>query len=133
MRPGFVVPLLMTVGSCFTGPSVKSFAPAQSPRGIAADLRLERRTRIQGELLEVQDTALLVLRDNARVMIVPLRVIGAGAFRKRGILIASGHMAPKARERLRLVSRFPAGLTPELRARLFAAYGQTEPDGVTPP
>lgn len=124
----------MAVGACYTGPSVKSFTPAQAPRGIAAYLRLERgKTRIQGELLEVQDTALLVLRDDARVTIVPLRAIRAGYFPKRGILIGAGRMHPKDRERLRLVCRFPAGLTPELRARLLAAYGQAEPDGLTPP
>lgn len=128
------MPLLMAVGACYVGPTVKSFAPAQAPRGIAVNLRLERgKTRIQGELLEVQDTALLVLRDDARVTIVPLRAIRAGFFPQRDILIGAGRMDPKDRERLRLVSRFPAGLTPELRARLLAAYGQTEPDGVMPP
>lgn len=138
MRRALVVPLLIAVtwGACYTGPSVKSFAPAQSPRGIAADLRVDRgKTRIQGELLEVQDSALLVLRDGPRprVTIVPLRAIRAGFFPNVGTLSGAGRMAPKDRERLRLLSRFPAGLTPELRARLLAAYGQSEPDGVTPP
>jgi len=138
MRRAFLVPLLIAViwGACYTGPSVRSFAPAQSPRGIWADLRVDRgKARIQGELLEVQDSALLVLRDGPRprVTIVPLRAIRAGFFPKLGTLRGAGRMAPKERERLRLVSRFPAGLTPELRARLLSAYGQTEADGLTPP
>ena len=136
MRPAFVVPLLMAVTACYTGPSAKSFAPARSPRGIAADLRIERtRKHVQGELLEVQDTALLVLRDDdpPRVTIVPIRAIRAGFFPRYGMLIVQSSVEPQDRERLRLVSRFPAGLTPELQARLLAAYGQTEADGVTPP
>jgi len=62
-----------------------------------------------------------------------LGAIRAGYFRKSGILIARGRIDPTHREQLRLVSRFPAGLSPELRARLLAAYGQTEADGLTPP
>ena len=131
MRAAFAVPLLVAAGACFTGPSVHTFAPARAPAGIAADLRLAQKTRIQGELLEVQDSALLVLQGNARVIIVPIARIRYGYFAKRGMLIASGQIDAKDREQLRLVSRFPAGLTAELRARLLSAYGQTEPDQVT--
>ena len=125
------MPLLVVAGACFTGPSVRTFAPARSPGGIAADLQLDRKTHIQGEVLEVQDTALLVLQRNARVIIVPIGRIRYGYFVKRGVLIQSGWISAKDRERLRIVSRFPAGLTAELRARLLSAYGQTEPDQVT--
>lgn len=131
MRAAFAVPLLVAAGACFAGPRARSFAPTQSARGITADLRLDRKTRIQGELLEVQDTALLVLQGNARVILVPIGRIGWGSFAKRWMVIDYGRMSAKERERLRLVSRFPGGLTAELRARLLSAYGQTEPDQVT--
>jgi hypothetical protein len=134
MRRSWIVPVaLLGFSACAVGASTRTFAPANEPQGIEADLRLERgKTRIQGELLEVQDTALLVLRDDARVTVVPLRAIRFGSFHRRGTLIVGGRVRPNERERLRLVSRFPAGLTPELRARLLAAYGQTEIERVGP-
>lgn len=126
--------LIGALGACFTGPSARTFPPARDPGGIAADLRLElRQGRLRGELLEVQDSALVVLRDDSLVTIVPIRAIRSGSFAKPGLLIANGYISRRGRERLRLVSRFPAGLTPELRARLLAAYGQTAPDSMKAP
>jgi hypothetical protein len=125
-----VVIALWSVLACYVGPNVENFGPANGPEGIEAELRLRaagKRGTVLGEVLEVQDTALLVLRAN-RVVLVPLRVIQTGRFRDRGVLIENGGIARGALSRLRLVSRFPAGLTPEIRTRLLAAYGQTEPD-----
>jgi hypothetical protein len=131
MRPTAAVAIVScAVLACYVGPSVETFAPANGPQGIEAELRVRaagKRGTVLGEVLEVQDTAVLVLRAN-RVVLVPLRVIQTGRFRDRGVLIENGGIARGALSRLRLVSRFPAGLTPTLRARLLAAYGQTEPE-----
>jgi hypothetical protein len=115
---------------CAVGPTTRNFGPAAGPRGIAADLRVRwgPTGRIQGEVLEVQDTALVLLSAN-RVVLVPIRAIGVGKFSRRGTLIEEGRVSRRSLDRLRIVSRFPAGLTPEVRARLLAAYGQTAPDG----
>jgi hypothetical protein len=132
MRRSLVVPVLLAaLGACYHGPSARTFAPAQWPDGIEADLRLKG-ARVRGELLEVQDSALLVLRDS-QIVLVPIRAIRTGDFHQRGVLIDHGRISEPELHRLRLVSRFPSGLTPELRARLLATYGQTEADGVTPP
>lgn len=127
LRASAVAIIAWAVLACHVGPSTRTWAPANGPHGIAADLRLKR-SRVQGELLEVQDSALLVLRDE-RVVLVPLAAIRVGAFSQRGALIWDGRTSAGTLPRLRLVSRFPAGLTPEIRARLLAAYGQTTPDG----
>jgi hypothetical protein len=127
----WIVPIAVAaLAACYSGPSVDNFAPAQGPKGIEADLRVARE-RILGELLEVQDSALLV-RRGPQLLLVPLREIKSGSFAKRGVLISGGRADPMVLEGLRLVSRFPAGLTPELRARLLAAYGQTEIEWVGP-
>jgi hypothetical protein len=127
----WIVPIAAAaLAACHSGPSVESFAPARGPYGIEVDLRVARE-HILGELLEVQDSALLV-RRGAQLLLVPLRVIKSGSFDTRGVLISGGRADPKVLEQLRLVSRFPAGLTPELRARLLAAYGQTEIERVGP-
>jgi hypothetical protein len=135
MRPGFLLPLLAVVAACPVGPSAGGFAPAQSPQGIRADIRLSGRgnTKLVGELLEVRDSTLLLLRDTARVVEVPIRAIRSAAFVKQGLLIARGKLSPGDREKLRLMSRFPTGLRPEVESQLLAAYGQTEPERVPQP
>lgn len=115
---------------CAVGPSTRNFGPATGPRGIAADLRVRwgATGRLQGELLEVQDTALVLLIAN-RVVLVPIRVIQFGRFSRRGVLIENGKVHVRSLDRLSLVSRFPDGMKPDIMARLLAAYGQTQPDG----
>lgn len=125
MRAYIAVAGALLCAGCYHGPSIYSFEPVQRPNGVDADLRLEKK-RVRGELLEVQDTALIVLTDSARVVSVPLRVIQAGTFDKLGTLIIEGLEPQSAVATLRPFSRFPAGLTPELRTRLLAVYGQTE-------
>lgn len=133
MKPALVLPALAVILACPTGTSVGGFAPAKSPNGIRADIRIAKsKTRIVGELLEVRDSMLLVLRDGARVTAVPIQDIRSASFAKMGVLISDGEFLGDL-ERLRLVSRYPAGLAAELEAQLLAAYGQTEPDRVTPP
>lgn len=130
MRPLLISVVILSLGGCFVGPSVGGFPPAQGPEGIAADLHLKD-ARVRGELLEVQDTAIVVLREQ-RVVFVPLEAIDYGTFRQRGTLIVDGRFFDEAAAaKLRLVSRFPAGLSPERRAALLAAYGQSEPDRVS--
>ena len=131
MRRSWIVPVtVLGFVACAVGPTTRNFGPAAGPQGIAADLRVKwgRTGRLQGELLEVQDTALVLLSAN-RVTLVPIRVILVGRFSRRGTLIAEGRASGQSLTRLKTVSRFPAGLTPEIRTRLLAAYGQTAPDG----
>jgi hypothetical protein len=133
MKPPLLLALLAAVLACPSGTNVRKFAPARSPNGIQADLRVgKQQTRIMGELLEVRDTSLLVLRDGARVTSIPIRQIRSGSFARLGTLIASGRVSGGDREQLRLVSRFPGGLGPEIAAQLLGAYGQTEPDRAVP-
>lgn len=128
MRGALMMPVaVLGFMGCAVGPSAQTFAPAKGPQGIEADLHF-RRGRLVGELLEVQDTVLVVLAAK-RVVVVPLRVIRVGSFRTRGAVILDGRATLTTLAWLRMVSRFPSGLTPELNARLLAAYGQTAPDG----
>lgn len=129
-RSWLVLVALVGVLGCAVGPTTREFGPATGPRGIAADLRVRwgPTGRIRGELLEVHDTALVVLSAD-RVLLVPIRLIRSGRFSGRGTLIEDGRASGRSLARMKVVSRFPAGLTPELRTRLLAAYGQTAPDG----
>jgi hypothetical protein len=111
------------------GPTARSFPPATEPQGIGADLRFEEDSqRIHGELLAVQDTVFVLLSDAHRVVHVPISAIVVGRFTRRGTLIEDGWVSERSLAWLKLVSRFPAGLTPEISAKLLAMTGQAAPD-----
>jgi len=129
MKTAFLLPLLGFIAACPLGPSAHRLA--NSANGIHTDVQLVGRptVRFSGELLAVRDSTLLVLReDDAHVVEVPIRAIRSGSFQQHGTLIDGGKIERTKREKLRLMSRFPGGLSPELEARLLAAYGQTEPE-----
>lgn len=125
MRRYIAITSVVVLAACYHGPSIYKFSPVQEPYGVDADLRL-RKIRVRGELLEVQDSALIVLTDSNKIVSVPVSVIQAGIFDKLGQLIGEGIKPGPGLARLRPFSRYPTGLTPELRARLLGAYGQTE-------
>lgn len=129
MRSSIMLTVAVVAG-CTIGPTTGKFAPATGPQGIMADLRVKwgPKGRVQGELLEVQDTALMVL-SASRLVLVPLRLIQVGRFPGRGTLIENGRAGRSTLDQLQLVSRFPDGMKPDIMARLLAAYGQTQPDG----
>ena len=121
-RPWLYGPLLATL-ACQLGGRVNRFAPATQPAGVAVTLWLRGGATGQGELLAVQDTALVVLAQDT-VTLVPYRVLAAGRFTQVGELTETPPPRDFA-EKLRLVSRFPQGLTAEMLTRLLAAYGQS--------
>jgi hypothetical protein len=90
---------------------------------VAVALELRGGGRAQGELLAVQDTALVLLARDT-VTLVPYDALKAGEFSQVGELRGT-LPAPDFARRLRLVSRFPQGLTPDMLARLLAAHGQS--------
>jgi len=114
-------PVLATLG-CNIGGRVDRFAPAKRPEGVAVALELRGGGRAQGELLAVQDTALVVLARDT-VTLVRYDALNAGQFSQVGDL-REMPPAPDFASRLRLVSRFPQGLTTDMLARLLAAHGQ---------
>lgn len=117
--------LLATVAAgCRVGPRLDNYAPAQHPHGVAAQLQTGSGA-VRGELLEVQDTALLLLAPERALILVPYSQIREGSFGPAGVDI-SGTPSLRAQERLRTFSRYPQGLSPELRRQLLAAYGQAE-------
>lgn len=123
-RSSMLVATVLFCAGCYHGQRLATFPSAYTPAGIFSDLRL-RETRVQGELLEVHDSALVVVTPEAKVTLVYFDDIRSWRFgQKGGALIGEGGDVPVAR--LRTFSRYPAGMTPDVRARLLSAYGQTE-------
>jgi hypothetical protein len=120
-----LVPVLVSAGllGCPVGPSVGKYPPAHTPFGAQATLTVGRNTLI-AELLDVRDSALVVLHER-QIMLVPYNAIRKGTFAGLSVKITAEH-PPTAedRESLRVVSRFPQGMTLGLERRLLAAYGQ---------
>ncbi len=126
--------VLVTLIGCTVGPSVQTFNPATNPQGIHASLLTLIGSRIEGELLEVRDSGLVVLADDELVL-APYGSIRRARFdqmRRLNFGPRAGLTGPRIgltdekREELRLLSRFPQGIDGEVLNRLLAAYGQTK-------
>jgi len=116
--------LLLAVNACHIGASAGSVAAERGPFGAAAELNLGA-TELKGELVAVRDSGLIMLPAGGRITFVPFSRIAEGRFAH---VPASLHgrqpPTPKERDALRVASRFPQGLSPDLEQRLLAAYGQ---------
>ncbi len=113
--------------ACHVGTRVFSFGPAVDPEGVSAQIVTNAGT-FEAELLAVSDTALLLLR-NRTVVLARYAVIRAATFQQVSETVDRG-VAPDSatRERLRLISRFPQGVSREQLRALLAAYGQAAVD-----
>ena len=120
----FLLPLtaLLLLGACLVGTTGRSYAPAKGPAGATVSLDLTGRREVSGELLAVEESSLLVLQERELVR-VAVALIESGKAPK--ISFSGEGLAGDTRERLRLVSRYPQGVSAELEARLLQAYGAT--------
>ncbi|HKP49385.1 MAG TPA: hypothetical protein VJU17_05170 [Gemmatimonadales bacterium] len=117
-----LIALLLSAG-CSVGSKVKNYAPAQGPAGAMLELELEGKRALIGELMAVADSSLLV-QSGGRLHRVRLALIESG--KAPSVRFTSAPLPPEVREHLRLISRYPQGISPELESRLLQAYGQTE-------
>lgn len=128
-RPlGHATPLLLAalaVSGCLRfGTTGDDLTPAQGPKG--AHVEVQTAELIGGELLAARDDGLVLLRPQG-VVLVPF-----AAIRERTSIEGAVRLQPfttpglQDRERLRLLSRFPAGIPEAYLIRLLNDAGQTE-------
>ena len=121
--------MALTLAACTLGSRPATFGPAQSPRGIEARITPwalhYTAATIAGELLSVTDSGLVLLSADRRLLHAHWPALQSARFRQLGVRLDNGN-APdhQARERLRLVSRYPQGLSAELASRLLASLGR---------
>ena len=121
------------IGACYTSPPPEGFGQALQPNGVQGTLTVTGGKRVHGELLEVRDSAYVLLVDN-RVAVVPYRAIQEAGFEHQDWACCSyANPSASVRERLRWSSRFPFGIRDEALAALLRASGQTRPDSVASP
>lgn len=127
MRQFFTAGLIAVslVTGCRFGPKLENVTLAKTPRGTMMEV-----TRISGvvngELLAVTDDALVVL-EGRRIVTVPFVEIRDARSSELGRdyrISGQKRPDPDAMARLRRVSHFPQGITPEIEARLLTVYQQ---------
>src|SRR5262245_56727017 len=124
LLPAFAALFILT--SCFRyGATADSFPPALTPKGILGDI-VTNRTEYRAELIEVRETGIVLLALTT-FRLVPYSAIRSTRFDHISASI-SNRKTPSTmvRERLRLVSRFPQGLSKELLEKLLSANTQIE-------
>lgn len=108
---------------CYTGPHALEFGPARSGHGVAGQLILQNQ-RVQGELLALSDTALLMESAN-RILLIPRSAVDEARFENlpahRG-----ADLTGDVFEAYRLLSRFPAGISATTLRTLLFQFGQSE-------
>jgi hypothetical protein len=129
MTRATAVAVALLAAGCRLGTTAPKFVPSLAPEGVRATLVL-RSGRVTGELLAVTDSALVIRRyaETPPIAFVRYRAIYSSSFHQVGAALEGGR-PPRAedRETLRLVSRFPQGLSPELLQQLLSGYAQTDP------
>jgi len=145
MKRVLIVLLVATcAAACSYGLTTEKLRHTSSPRGVTARITTSS-TEFRGELVQVQDAGLLILTssrgsdrapEHERLLrVVPFGAIRSTAFEQLGYAYHISDGRPpnaQTRERLRLVSRFPYGLAPELLKQLLDSCGQAAVAGVQP-
>lgn len=141
----FILLLISCVtASCMFGMTDEKFTPARNPSGIETRITTAS-GELRGELIEVQDSAMILSawlasppkeepkNEGRKLRIVPYAAIRRAEFDQLDsrFAIRDGQAPPgNVRERLRLVSRFPYGMSPEILAELLRVHGQTSLAGL---
>ena len=136
-RPGLrliSVSAIALTSACRTSPAPDRFRPAFVPNGVHGVITLDSGKRVEVELLEVTDTAYVVLTGN-RVAVAPYRALRRVYFEHQDWMDQPDHADPSSelRERLRYASRFPFGMPAATLAELLRRGGQDRPDNLAAP
>ena len=136
-----VTSIACLLSACTIGMSTSEFKPSRSPHGVRTTVSTAGGD-FEGELIEVRDASVVILEDGAagggpgvraqRLRMAPFSSIRLATFEQRPRLQLRDGQPPSAetRERLRLVSRFPYGMSPAVERDLLKAYGQDAFAGV---
>jgi hypothetical protein len=126
LRPLLPLGVLLLQG-CFTlGPSAANHPRVGTPFGIQLEVS-HAGGQLTGELLEVREDGILLLQGQSFVYAPYERIRQArDPAGTRRSFISGGPPSAQNRERLRLQSRYPQGLSAEHLEALLARYGESE-------
>lgn len=133
--------IVLVLMGCSTSVEVKDFKPAQGPRGIQMELKLNGNVidgdEVSGELLAVRGDGVLLNVDDYpdstkaanTIVLIPFWMMDTAKLEQMGSTKVQSQGEEKNKiylERLRLVARFPQGLSDELLTELLASMGQEQ-------
>jgi len=112
--------------ACSVGMTTTKYPPALGPKGVTVHVQTAQ-GQLSGELIEVRDSG-IVMADQKLRFLPYSEILSSDVEKTSTPFSIANRTAPKpvVREHLRLLSRFPYGLTSELTQQLLSAYGQTE-------
>lgn len=112
---------------CVRGANPARMPFAQQPVGAQVTLQA-RSARYVGELLEVRNDGLVLMEPKGRILFAPFSVVRRLTANKLGDAFGLTAGMPNADRiaRLRSISHFPQGMTPDIQKRLLALMAQPE-------
>lgn len=119
---------LTTLSACALGANAENWDVAKGPAGATVDVTT-RSAKIKAELIEVGDEGVVLRRSDGKLLFARYSVIDNIIAPRQGSAYKAGRKmppSPSARANLKLISHFPHGITPEIRATLLAASGQSD-------
>lgn len=133
--------ILLALAGCSTSVEVEDFKPAQGPQGIQMELTLNGNVidgnKLSGELLAVRDDGVLLNVDDypdsasaaKTVVLIPFWMMDTAKLEQMGRakVESQGEEQNKVYlDRLRLLARFPQGLSEDLLTKLLTETGQEQ-------
>ena len=121
--------LTLVLSGCMTSKSPAKYVRATSVQGTLGSVHLRDGQTYDGELLAVDDSAFVLLR-NGRVGRARFGDIQSVRFSELGkVEFAAGEIpSAKTLTRARILSRFPYGISPAAMTELLGASRQDAPD-----
>jgi hypothetical protein len=130
----------VSLSACHVGPQIKDLDLANNPEGATVEVEVslaggQDKLKFEGELLEIRDDGIVFsgasAKDAEDVLIfvawnsaARVRATEFGGYRAE--VGRSLEWSADTKERFRLISRFPQGITPEIMDGLLAAHRQEQ-------
>jgi len=128
----------VSLSACHVGPQIKDLDLASSPEGATVEVHVsaadgQDKLKFEGELLEIRDDGIVFSgastddADDELIFVAWNRATRVRATEFGGYRAEVGRSlewSVKTKERFRLISRFPQGISPEIMDGLLAAHRQ---------
>lgn len=116
----------LTFTACVIGGNVKTFQPAGAAGIVMHFMFAGSSVAHAAEVLAVRDSGLVVVHADSLKLLryADTRELDFRPVKRR---VTGGRpLGPVLREEVRILTRYPQGISPDLERRLLAAYGQTQ-------
>ena len=110
---------LLALFGCSIGGSVAGWRPSAQAAGTEIELDLGGMHKVKGELIALDSAGFLVLEPTRLVRVDPQELRGGSGYKTS----FDAPLSAETRDRLRLMSRYPQGVSPDVERALLEAYG----------